>query len=233
MNIQEKISRELRQIQDERDHRDYFFASELGKCLGGAYYRRLKKEPTEMTDQSLRVINRGIVIEDWAVSLITKGLDKERYETQASAIIDEYECHGRIDLNLDGIPREIKSVHEDKLKWLDLKGVDDHYMMQLMFYLMATGAERGELIYITSNSLLIRVYILLAENEKYRALVLDDLRKLKEAWKKQEPPEVEEPIVNGRINWKAKYCSYHHHCMGDDKWLEKAEAKVGKSKSKK
>lgn len=28
------------------------------------------------------------------------------------------------------------------------------------------------------------------------------------------------------INWAAKYCDYHHRCVGDDNWLEQAKKKV-------
>lgn len=225
INVQELINEAVKP--ESRGVPVHWRASRLGQCLRGVYLERLGKPPDkEFDERTLRVFSVGKQFENWVIDKITKTLPKEDWDTQIVTSLPDLDAEGHPDLVLkkDGIIYELKTVHSKKFWYMTkLNGQpDEHYLKQLMFYLMATGYKEGRLLYMSKDDLAIAEYVLFADDLKIRDSVTNELTILNEAMKTGNMPDPEPAIVDGKVNWKAKYCNWHQQCLGNKNWLVEA-----------
>jgi len=213
MNIQQRINEQLKR-DNTHQNVDTWRASELGKCLRGNYFRRLGETPTKaIDDRTLRVFECGKIFEKWVIDMITKNV--EDWDEQVEVSLTEYDAVGHYDIRIGEVINELKTVHSKKFWYMQKDGKpDEHYMMQLMFYLMATGKKEGHLVYVSKDDLSIAEYILYADNEAIKNKVIEELEILNECWKTKTLPPAQPLEINGKSNWKATYCNYHEKCLG-------------------
>jgi hypothetical protein len=228
-SIQELINQSLKR---EEHKKESWWPTDLGKCLSGAYYRRLGAKPDkEFTDRQLRIFKCGNLFEDFIAEQVKKSGNGYKIETQARIKLPEYDLTGYADLRISGentdLVYEIKSVHSRKFWYMEKReGPDEHYMLQLWIALYALKVKEGRLIYVSKDDLTIAEYPVYLNDERLKSMALGELAILNEAWSKKEPPPPEPAIKDGKINWKARWCDYHSQCLGDPDWLLKVSEKV-------
>lgn len=225
LNIQQLINDAVKP--EPRAAPVHWRASRLGQCLRGVYLERLGKPPDKPFDErTLRVFSCGKMFEGWIIDKITRTLPKEDWDSQTVVSLPDLDAEGHPDLVLkkEKVIYELKTVHSRKFWHMTKAGgePDEHYLKQLMFYLLASGYEEGRLLYVSKDDLAIVEYVVRVDNEKLKNSVLDELKILNEALKTGVAPEPEPAIVNGKINWKARYCSWHNQCLGNPNWLVEA-----------
>ena len=89
--IQTIIEEELRKKQLEKKRaKKHWYASDLGKCLSGAYWARKGVAPdNEYDDRTLRVFECGNIFEDWIISLLDKHSETAGLVTRPETIYKE------------------------------------------------------------------------------------------------------------------------------------------------
>lgn len=233
INVQELINDSVKR-EDKHQPVMHWRASRLGQCLKGVYLERLGKEPDQGFDErTLRVFKVGKMFEDWVIKKITDGMPKEDWDSQIVCDLPYLDASGHPDLIFpkEKIIYELKTVHSKKFWYMTKDGSpDEHYSMQLMFYLLATGYPEGRLLYVSKDDLAIAEYKILADNQELKDKVINELKILNDAWKTKVAPAPEPPIKDGEMNWRAKYCNWHKQCMEDKDWLEKAQKELKNNK---
>jgi hypothetical protein len=194
-----------------------WYASDMGKCLSGVYYARMGLPVAPKDDRLLRVFKCGNIFEDFVLESAAKHMKVERPETMS---LKEFDLRVRPDAIVnDEVVYEVKSVHSRKFTWMGKEGPDKHHLQQLWWGMKATGKQEGRLIYVSKDDLRVAEYRLLLTDPEISTACLSEIAILQEAWKTKTPPEPVPTFVNGKLNWKAQYCDYHQHCLGDPNWL--------------
>ncbi len=231
-SITDIINKEVKK--KEQRKRTSWYATDLGKCLTGAYHARLGREPMERNDRKYRLFAVGNLFEKWVIDTLNASDSDATFKQPETLTIEGQDLHVRPDLivtldNGDQILYELKTCHSGKFGWMIKKGEgpDRHYEMQTWCGLKATGIDTGRLLYMSKDDMRIEEFTVYLDDTQLEADVMRDLEILNTAWKTKtapEPPPVW-VIQNGKkkLNWKADWCEYHHHCMGDDNWRENAK----------
>lgn len=211
------------QKKEEREMSDYWYASDLGKCLCGVYWRRKLKEPAIKDLHGLRVMHAGKTYEESVVNLLKKDLTGYEIETQGLVQDEDLRIKGYYDLLITkqeikkSLLYEIKTVHSYKFDWLKKEGIDPHYRQQLWIYLYMKKISEGRLLYVDRDNFLFEEFPVFLEDKDLEQEVMRQLDVLNTAWKNDKPPEPEPLYVNEKPNWKARYCDYHWRCLGVSK----------------
>lgn len=220
----------------EKRTKESWWPTDLGKCLAGAYHRRMGVESESPFDErTYRVFKMGNLVEEFVVQQIASQYKEEEYSTQIRLEMPEYDMTGYADLLIEDLVYEIKSVNSRKFWYMKKRGgkPDRHYAMQTAAGVIALKKEEGRLIYISKDDLMIAEYVI---NKKQDKDLFDDVIKelviLNKAWDKKIPPLPVPAIIDGKVNWQASWCGTHKTCTGDPDWLKKANAEVRKLKKK-
>jgi hypothetical protein len=222
LSLQDLIDEAVRE-REEKDKTSWW-PTDLGKCLAGAYWRRMGALPDrEFADRQLRVFAAGRLFEEFVVRQVAART--EDYETQLRIELPEHDLTGYADLRVGGVLYEVKSVHSRKFWWMQRRreGPDRHALMQLYVGMMALGLPEGRLVYVSKDDLCIVEYPVSLKDQRLREAVLADLEALNRAWRDNVPPEPVPALEGGKLNWRATYCDFHASCTGDPDWRRKAE----------
>ena len=235
-SIQQLIKESINQEREtHKKKRESWYPTDLGKCLTGAYWARMGKEPIEFSDRQLRVFKVGTIFERFITDLIDENKNGYKVELQVPVRDEKLDLSGYADMVITTsekrIVYEIKSIHSRAFWHMEREGgAAEHYKLQLFAYLYMLNIDEGRLLYISKDDLAISEYVVLRNNKKLEVEFLREMEILNRAWRDKKPPKPEPTIIKEgnkyKINWKAKYCSYHHHCLNDENWLEKAKKEV-------
>lgn len=212
--IQEIINTQLRKERDEREKKEQttWWASSLGSCLTGAYLARAGLGAKDFDDRTLRVFKVGTMFEDWLVDLIAKS--GEKYETQKRIEIEEFNLSGKIDITLDGVIHEIKTINSRAFAFLKDEAKLQH-RMQIWTYLYATKSPEGKIVYLEKDGLNVREFTQLLDDNQIERAVRNELNILNTSWKAQLPPE---PYPTE--DWRSRYCSLHGLCKSQKQYYQ-------------
>lgn len=230
--LQDLINQEVRKREPKEQR--HWYISRLGSCLSGQYYERLGIPPDmPFDDRTMRVFSVGNVFEDWIVKLIQGSHSQEiqRVDTQIAVESEELDISGYVDLEVNGIPYELKTVHSgafwhmvDGYKmvrneqgkkervWVEGNGAYPHHEIQLWTYLLLLNRSVGKLVYISKDDLTIQEYEVKLNNELLRNQVIGKggiLDQLNEAWRTKTPPQ---PNLD-KDSWQYKRCNWHQTCL--------------------
>lgn len=239
-SIQTIINEAVRPTEERKKER--WWATDLGKCLRGAYYARLgDAEKSELDDRTYRVFKAGQVFEQFVVDTLKSKVSDYEFTQPETIYMKEHDLSCRPDLIVKHKETgkqyvyELKTVHSDKFWYMEKNGgkPDEHYLMQAWCECLVTGIEDGRLLYVSKDDLCIAEYQVSLHDVALGNAVKNELNILNHCWKTKTLPPRAEPIKDGKINWKAKYCNYHHLCMGNLDWLKVAEEELKASKKKK
>lgn len=210
--IQEIINTQLRKERDEREKKEQttWWASSLGSCLTGAYLQRAGLDK-DFDDRTLRVFKVGTMFEDWLVDLIAKS--GEKYETQKRVEIPEFNLSGKIDITLDGVIHEIKTINSRAFGFLKDEAKLAH-RMQIWTYLYATKSPKGKIVYLEKDGLNVREFTQLLDDPQIETEVRKELNLLNNCWQAKLPPKPYE-----KTDWRSKYCSLHGLCVSQPNYF--------------
>jgi hypothetical protein len=228
----------IKEAREDRKERKGWYASDLGSCPSGVYYDRLNKKREDMDVKTLLTFLYGKQVHDGVENLI----DRTGYliAKEEALRVEDKKLHasGRPDMLLlvgdQHFLYDIKTVHEFKFRWLDKRGTaDEHHIQQIHFYYDLLKDKYPNLhmviMYAPKGNQAGNVREMYVPYSKTISLKNNVFfTALNNAWKKKKPPKPIKTHVlkdNGKweVNWKARYCGFHHLCMQDDNWLEKAE----------
>lgn len=231
----------------KRKVRDAWYASDLGNCPSGVYYDRLNQgQSSEIEPRTLRIFEMGHIGHGWVQSIATRSGLVRGIEEDLRVQDKSLNARGRADmlLQLDKyhILYDIKTVNSRMFWWNKQKGyvASPNHKQQLHFYYEHLSKLYPNMImamlYLSKDDLSVQeIFVeydekIIEENHQY-------FQVLQDAWKNQTPPtpvsstSFDSIKMTWKINWKAKYCRYHHLCTGDPDWEKKALAEVKQKNS--
>lgn len=235
--IVEKSVIESRKKDREEWEQRGWFSSGLGNCLSGRYYERLSDGKEEIDPRKAMLFSVGDAFHEWVYRKVRdsgiRAVFEESLEDEALHMV------GRLDMRLEREPRiwtvyDIKTVHSKSFWWREKNGnsAQPQHILQLTAYLMMLKAKypkltfEGRLLYISKDDLVMQE-VDVPYDGKNVAYITQTLTTLNDAWEKKVAPPHEPDVVSesGKwvVNWKSRYCLYHHLCTGNADWLEKAK----------
>ena len=231
----------------EQLDKERWYATDLGGCLGGAYFRRKGAIPSNPPDaRSLRIMRMGKKIEELVVDDFENHFKDNPeillLETQGYMYDEALNASARYDIlivprNLTPLVYEVKSVNSKAFWWMAKEGwkVKPEHEMQIQWYLHKLKSTypdiEGRVLYVSRDDLVIQE-LSVEYDSTITKQSIDKFTLLDQCWKDQTPPPVEPAVVfnesgkKWQVNYKAKYCSHHSLCLDDVQWLEKAEKRV-------
>ncbi|MEK6883779.1 MAG: hypothetical protein AABY22_29390, partial [Nanoarchaeota archaeon] len=238
---------------NEQWDKERWYATDLGGCLGGAYFRRKGETPSNPPDaRSLRIMRMGKKIEEMVVEDFQNYFkDKPEIlllDTQGYLLDEELSASARYDLlivhrNLPPLVYEIKSVNSKAFWWMAKEGfkIKPEHELQIQWYLKKLIEKypdiEGRVLYVSRDDLVIQE-LNTSYNPEIAKQSEEKFRLLNECWRNQTLPPVEPAVVfndanrKWQVNYKARYCSHHSLCLGNVNWGKEAELKVAELNSK-
>jgi len=214
------IDKENEEQSKEREgkERTTWYASELGNCPRGTYYKRLGVEPDEELDaRTKRVFKCGNIFEDFILDRLIDG--DHTLEREVRVENKELHISGRIDGLItykDGTQEilEIKSKHSGAFHKMRKEGeAMRQHQYQIWVYLNEMNIEKGRIVYISKDDLCIETYEVRLDDKQLKKEVLWKVGLLNRAWAEKNPNLLPLPQDG---SWQKKYCSYHSNCTKDE-----------------
>ncbi len=218
IDFNELIERFLkREIQPKAVGR--YYPSEIGRCLRNLYYSY--KYPVEVKPRLLKIFELGNIMHDFVVRVLKSERIPEiellDYEVPIEMKIDDFVISGRVDdlilLKTDNrkILVEVKSCRDIRT----VSSPQNSHMIQLQFYMHATGVREGILLYIDKTTLETKSFYL-EYDEHWSNLIVERFRMLHKALVEDELPKPEAKIIP-EISWMCNYCEYREKCEKNEK----------------
>jgi len=196
-----------------------YYPSEAGNCLRKTYYSYVYPKPIE--EDLMKIFHAGNIIHDLVVNVLksekTPEVELLKSEMPVKVELKDFTISGRID-DLVLIKHSGKEILVEAKSTAMLKAVKQpqkHHIMQLQFYMYATGVHNGLILYIEKNTLQSKVFTIeydktIAEEAIRRFTLLD--KHLKE----KTIPIPEARSKDGRdIAWMCKRCEFWDQCYKD------------------
>lgn len=199
-----------------------YYPSEVGQCLRRSWFNIKMPKPVE--PEVTKIFEAGNLFHAFIVEVLKSEKNPEikliESELPLKYKIDDFEISGRIDdliqleYNGEKVLIEVKSTKSIGT----LNEPSESYVMQLQFYMHATGIKNGAILYIEKNTLKSKAFFL-EYDPTIAKEVIDRFRKLHSSIKNNEIPEAEAKLkLNKR--WMCNFCPYREECDGIEKGKE-------------
>jgi CRISPR/Cas system-associated exonuclease Cas4 (RecB family) len=206
-----------------REHRPKqvgrYYPSEVGSCLRKLWYSY--KYPLEVDSDLLKIFEAGNIIHGFVVEVLKSEKNKDvellKSEMPFKIEAEDFVVSGRVD-DLVLVKSSGKNVLIEVKSTKDLSFVNKphtNHVMQLMFYMEATGVHNGVILYIDKNDLKSKVFEVEFDVHK-AAEIFDRFKFLHEHLKKDDIPEAEVKEVED-MKWMCKFCEYKDKCDKNEK----------------
>lgn len=206
-----------------REHRPKemgrYYPSEVGSCMRKLWYSY--KYPQEVDAGLRKIFEAGNIIHGFVVEVLKSEKNKDvellKSEMPFQIPAEDFIISGRVDdlilIKSSGKKAlvEVKSTKDVSF----IKQPQTNHVMQLMFYMEATGVHNGVILYIDKNDLKSKVFEVEFEYKK-ASDIFDRFSFLHEHLKKDGIPNPEAKEVND-MNWMCKFCEYKGKCDKNDK----------------
>jgi len=196
-----------------------YYPSEVGSCLRKLFYSY--KYPKEVDAEMLKVFETGNIMHGFVVEVLSSERNKEvellKSEIPFKIEVEDFIISGRVD-DLILIRASGKNVLVEVKSTKDISFIKTPRMnnvMQLMFYMEATGVHNGVILYIDKNNLKSKVFVVEFDPQK-GAEIFDRFKFLNDHLKNDELPKPEAKQVVD-MSWMCKYCEYVKKCDGNEK----------------
>ncbi len=218
IDFNELIERFLERETEEKKIGRYY-PSEIGRCLRNLYYSY--KYPVKVKPRLLKIFELGNIMHDFVVKVLKSEkipeIELVDYEIPIEMKIDDFTVSGRID-DLILVKRDNRKVLIEVKSCKDIRNVakpQNSHMIQLQFYMHATGIKEGILLYIDKTTLETKSFRL--EYDPFWAeLIVERFRRLHKALVNDELPLPEAKIVE-EIRWMCNFCEYREKCEKNEK----------------
>jgi len=189
-----------------------YYPSEIGSCMKKVWFSY--KKPREIKAELLRIFEAGNMLHEFISEVIKseKNPEVELVKQEMPIKVEEkdFTISGRIDnLVLVKIDNEEVLVEVKSTKFIKEKPSEEN-VMQLQFYMHATGIHNGILLYVQKDNLQTRSFEI-PYDKKQAEEVLGRFRLLDKCLKMDEMPPAE-ARYNPNISWMCNYCDYKDEC---------------------
>ncbi|VVB73604.1 CRISPR-associated exonuclease Cas4 [uncultured archaeon] len=191
-----------------------YYPSEVGQCIRKSWFSF--KMPKQIEPNVTKIFEAGNLLHEFVVEVLKSDKTPEvtliDSELPLKMKIDEFEISGRIDdiirleHNGEKLLVEVKST-----KSVDfLREPSEQYMMQLQFYMHATGIHKGVILYVEKNTLKSKSF---ATNydPKLAETIISRFRELHLSLKNNSVPHPE-ARQSSKNRWMCQYCAYKKEC---------------------
>lgn len=207
--IDKYLYREMRQKTVGR-----YYPSEVGQCIRKSWFSFKMPKPVE--PHVTKIFEAGNLLHGFIVDVLKSDKTPEvtliESESSLKMKIDDFEISGRIDdvirleHNGERILVEVKST-----KSIDfLREPSEQYLMQLQFYMHATGIHKGVILYVEKNTLKSKSFFV-DYDKKLADTIVDRFRALHSSLKNDSIPNAEAKQTSGK-GWMCDYCAYKKEC---------------------
>jgi len=191
-----------------------YYPSEVGQCMRKSWFSF--KMPKQIEPGVTRIFEAGNLLHGFVVDVLKSDKTPEvtliESESPLKMKIDDFEISGRIDdiirleRNGEKILVEVKST-----KSMDfLREPSDQYMMQLQFYMHATGIHKGIILYVEKNTLKSKSFAT-EYDPRLAETIIDRFRTLHLSLKNNSIPHAEARQIR-KNSWMCNYCPYKKEC---------------------
>lgn len=197
-----------------------YYPSEIGNCIRRAWYSY--KHPMEIEPARLKVFEIGNILHEFIMEVLKseKNVDSIKFldaELPFELKQKDFIISGRLD--------DIVIVKENKEKFIiEVKTVRDvrkagkpnkNHVMQLQFYMHATGIHNGIILYVDKTNLKTKAFEI-PYNEKHSLDILNRFKTLHDLLVKDVLPIDEFKQFKETI-WMCNMCEYRAKCDRNEK----------------
>jgi CRISPR/Cas system-associated exonuclease Cas4 (RecB family) len=191
-----------------------YYPSEVGSCIRKVWYSY--KFPKEVEPDLIKVFEVGNIMHDFVVDVLksekTPNVELVAEELPFKMDIDDFKVSGRVD-DLIIIKRENREVLVEVKSVGNLKYVKEpksQHIIQLQFYMYATGVHDGMLLYIDKRNLQSQIFEVEYDETQAKAIV-ERFKRLHRALTDNQIPEPEAKLKYD-MDWMCNYCEYKEKC---------------------
>jgi len=212
--VDQYIAREYKPKQIGR-----YYPSEVGSCLRKLWYSY--KYPQDIDSGLRRIFEVGDMLHGFVVEVLKSEKNKDvkllKSELPFLIEVEDFIISGRVD-DLILVKSSGKNVLVEVKSTKDVSFVkkpQTNHVMQLMFYMEATGVHNGIILYIDKNNLESKIFEVEFDARK-ASDIFDRFSFLHEHLKNDGLPDAEAKKVSD-MNWMCKFCEYKEKCNKDEK----------------
>lgn len=210
----------------QRNRRLTFSASARGACPREQVFQFTSIKPVPKLNTDLYAIfHQGTFMHlKWQALLLDAGILDE---PEITCRVDEYNMTGTVD-GMGTIPSaqqtvfgadifgwELKSINSRGFQWVLDKGPNQHHMLQIHAYMLATGWTVWSLIYENKDTQQWKEFTV-HRDEEIVDQVRSELRYLNEHVENKELPPILDECKKKQGAYKK--CAFAHACLEQDEW---------------
>lgn len=197
-----------------------YYPSEIGSCIRKVWYSY--KRPMEIEPDRLKIFEMGDILHEFMMEVLKseKNVDKIKFldsELPFKMNFKDFIISGRLD--------DVVVAKEDNQKIIievktvkDIKYTDEPnkiHVMQLQFYMHATGVHDGIILYVDRNNLKTKAFEV-KYDEKHSLDILNRFKTLHELLAKDVLP-IDEFKQSKETIWMCNMCEYRAKCDRNEK----------------
>lgn len=198
-----------------RDRRGSVSASSVGKCIRQQQFTYLGMPEGTMTAKGAQILLNGTFMHiRWQMAGLTEGW-LVRAEVPVGR--NHLTLDGTIDgIAYDGSVVEFKSINTHGFSSVQTFGPRKDHVFQVVTYMVATGAEKGSIIYEDKNTQEYSEHIVLMDDE-HREMVAQQADNV---WSAINDHELVEPLSKciDKEGYVYKFCPFHQICLQTKSW---------------
>ena len=191
-----------------------YYPSEAGSCLRKLYYSYTIPKPTE--EDLLKVFHVGNILHEFVLQVLKSEKTPEvqllESEVPVKILLEKFQISGRVDdLIMIKASGKVVLVEAKSVAMLEMvKNPQRHHIMQLQFYMHASGIHNGILLYLDKRNLKSKVFDIdydqgMADQIIARFAILHDHLTEKRI------PEAEARGIKD-MQWMCRRCEFYEEC---------------------
>ncbi len=197
-----------------------YYPSEIGGCIRKVWYSY--KHPMEIEPDRLKVFEIGNILHDFILQVFKNEKNANSIKFLTSELpfrmnLKDFIISGRLDdviiaqENSQKMIIEVKTVRDVR----STNKPNKNHVMQLQFYMHATGISNGIILYVDKTNLKTKAFEIVYD-EKHSLDILKRFSSLHELLKKDVLP-IDEAKQSKETVWMCNMCEYRAKCDGNEK----------------
>lgn len=191
-----------------------YYPSEVGSCLRKVYYSY--KQPKPVQDELMKIFEAGNILHNFVVEVLKGEKDPDvkllNQEMPVKLKLKDYDISGRIDdvlvIKSEGKVYLVEVKSTSLLK--AVKSPSKNHLMQIQFYMHASGIHNGMILYAERNSLQTRTFDV-PYDYKIVKEALERFDVLHKSLSENRVPSPEARKIRD-MQWMCRRCDYHGEC---------------------
>lgn len=191
-----------------------YFPSEVGNCLRKVWYSY--RYPMKLEPETLKIFEVGNMLHGFVVEVLKSDKNKDiqlvQYEFPFKLEIDDFLVSGRVDdlllIKVSGkeVLLEVKSTKDVSR----IRKPQSNHLIQLQFYMYATGVHNGSILYIDKNNLQSKSFEA-KFSAKDSSRIVERFKELHRHLTANKLPMAEAKAKDD-MKWMCKFCEYFDKC---------------------